>query len=127
MSSEPQPATTKIFFREAIARAMREAMRDDPRVILLGQDVGPFGGSYKEFVGLSATFGPTRVRDTPVAEEAMIGLGVGAAAAGLRPPRTDGLTSVIGNRPSRRAGSRFGGVIAGGAGMSFEAVMVDTQ
>lgn len=85
MSSDIQPATTKIFFREAIARAMREAMRDDPRVVLLGQDVGPFGGSYKEFVGLSATFGPTRVRDTPVAEEAMIGLGVGAAAAGLRP------------------------------------------
>jgi pyruvate dehydrogenase E1 component beta subunit len=77
--------TVKLFFREAIARAVGEAMRDDPRVILLGQDVGPFGGSYKEFVGLHAQFGPTRVRDTPVAEAAMVGLGVGAAAAGLRP------------------------------------------
>jgi len=82
MSSE---AVVKLFFREAIARAMREAMAADPRVILLGQDVGDFGGSYKEFVGLKAEFGASRVRDTPVAEAAMVGLGVGAAAAGLRP------------------------------------------
>jgi pyruvate/2-oxoglutarate/acetoin dehydrogenase E1 component len=81
----PAPATTKLFFREAIARALREEMARDPRVILLGQDVGAFGGSYKEFVGLQTQFGPVRVRDTPVAEAAMVGLGVGAAAAGLRP------------------------------------------
>ena len=87
MSSEARtaPAVTKLFFREAIARALREEMTRDPRVILLGQDVGAFGGSYKEFVGLQALFGPGRVRDTPVAEAAMVGLGVGAAAAGLRP------------------------------------------
>jgi pyruvate/2-oxoglutarate/acetoin dehydrogenase E1 component len=85
MSSEPAPAAVKLFFREAIARAMREEMGRDPRIILLGQDVGAFGGSYKEFVGLHAAFGPARVRDTPVAEAAMVGLGVGAAAAGLRP------------------------------------------
>lgn len=82
MSPEP---TVKLFFREAIARAMREEMARDPAVILLGQDVGAFGGSYKEFVGLQAEFGPARVRDTPVAEAAMVGLGVGAATAGLRP------------------------------------------
>lgn len=75
----------KLFFREAIARAVREAMSADPRVIVLGQDVGAFGGAYKEFLGLYAEFGPGRVRDTPVAEAAMVGLGVGAAAAGLRP------------------------------------------
>jgi pyruvate/2-oxoglutarate/acetoin dehydrogenase E1 component len=84
MSSEVAAATIKLFFREAIARALAEEMRRDPRIILLGQDVGRFGGSYKEFTGLFDAFGPTRIRDTPVAEAAMIGLGVGAAAAGIR-------------------------------------------
>jgi pyruvate dehydrogenase E1 component beta subunit len=60
-------------------------MRSDDRIIVLGQDVGAFGGAYKEFAGLFDEFGPDRVRDTPVAEAAMVGLGVGAAAAGLRP------------------------------------------
>lgn len=83
MSSEA--ATCKLFFREAIGRAVSEEMIRDERVILLGQDVGAFGGSYREFVGLKARFGAARVRDTPVAEAAMVGLGVGAAAAGLRP------------------------------------------
>ncbi len=82
MSTEP---TVKLFFREAICRAVAEAMAEDARVILMGQDVAGFGGSYKEFVGLLDRFGPGRVRDTPVAEAAMIGMGVGAAAAGLRP------------------------------------------
>ena len=85
MSRETTLTTKKLFFREAIARAIAEEMSRDLKVILLGQDVGGFGGSYKEFVGLLARFGPDRVRDTPVAEAAMIGLGVGAAAVGLRP------------------------------------------
>lgn len=85
MSAEAAGATAKLFFREAIARALAEEMAADPRVILLGQDVGSFGGSYKEFVGLLDRFGAERVRDTPVAEAAMVGIGVGAAAAGLRP------------------------------------------
>ena len=79
------PRNQKLFFREAIGRAVREEMRQNERVILLGQDVGAMGGSYKEFVGLIDEFGPARVRNTPVAENAMIGLGVGAAAAGMRP------------------------------------------
>ena len=74
-----------MFFREAIALALREAMRADPRVVVLGQDVGAFGGSYREFDGLFEEFGPGRVRDTPVSEAAVVGVGVGAAAAGLRP------------------------------------------
>ena len=85
MSFDSAPMTKKLFFREAIARALAEEMTRNPKVILLGQDVGAFGGSYKEFVGLVEQFGPDRVRDTPVAEAAMIGIGVGAAAAGLRP------------------------------------------
>jgi pyruvate dehydrogenase E1 component beta subunit len=75
----------KVFFREAIARALREEMARDPSVILLGQDVGDFGGSYKEFTALRSEFTAARVRDTPVAEAAMIGIGAGAAAFGMRP------------------------------------------
>jgi pyruvate/2-oxoglutarate/acetoin dehydrogenase E1 component len=75
----------KMFFREAIARAAREEMRDNPDILILGQDVGRFGGSYREFDGLFEEFGADRVRDMPVAEAAMVGVGVGAAAAGLRP------------------------------------------
>ena len=78
-------ATTKLYFREAIARALREEMRADPRVVILGQDVGAFGGSYREFDGLFAEFGADRVRDTPVAEAATVGIGAGLAAAGFRP------------------------------------------
>ncbi|GGE11047.1 TPP-dependent acetoin dehydrogenase complex, E1 protein subunit beta [Aureimonas endophytica] len=84
MSSEA-PATHKMFFREAIAKAMREEMRREPRVLVLGQDVGAFGGSYREFDGLFAEFGAARVRDMPVAENATIAIGAGAAAAGFRP------------------------------------------
>ena len=79
MSSEAP--SIRLFFREAIARALAEEMQLDPNVIVLGQDVGPFGGSYKEFAGLYEQFGPERVRDTPVSESGIIGLGVGAAAA----------------------------------------------
>lgn len=86
MSGEPTAlAPARMFFREAIARAAHEAMQADPRVIIIGQDVGTFGGSYKEFAGLYDAFGPERVRDTPIAESAMMGVAVGAAAAGLRP------------------------------------------
>jgi pyruvate/2-oxoglutarate/acetoin dehydrogenase E1 component len=78
-------ATKKMFFREAIAKAVREEMAQNDRVMVLGQDVGSFGGSYREFDGLFTEFGATRVRDMPVAENASIGIGAGAAAAGYRP------------------------------------------
>ncbi|HEX7701688.1 MAG TPA: alpha-ketoacid dehydrogenase subunit beta, partial [Kofleriaceae bacterium] len=76
---------TKVFFREAIIRALAEELERDPSVIVLGQDVGAFGGSYKETKGLLARFGAARVRDMPVAEAATVGIAAGAAAAGLRP------------------------------------------
>ncbi len=85
MSGEAKATTERMFFRQAIRRAVAEEMRRNPAVILLGQDVGAFGGSYREFDGLLAEFGAARVRDTPVAEAAMVGIGAGAAAAGLRP------------------------------------------
>jgi acetoin:2,6-dichlorophenolindophenol oxidoreductase subunit beta len=84
MSVEPV-RMRRVFFREAICRAVRETLDADPTAIVMGQDVGAFGGSYKEFSGLYERFGPARVRDTPVAEAAMVGVGVGAAASGLRP------------------------------------------
>jgi pyruvate/2-oxoglutarate/acetoin dehydrogenase E1 component len=77
--------TTRMFFREAVARAVREEMKRDDKVFVLGQDVGSFGGSYREFDGLFKEFGPQRVRDTPVAEAASVGIAAGAAAAGFRP------------------------------------------
>jgi pyruvate/2-oxoglutarate/acetoin dehydrogenase E1 component len=64
---------------------LREEMRRDSRIFIRGQDVGAFGGSYREFDGLYTEFGAARVRDTPVSEAAMVGIGVGAAAAGHRP------------------------------------------
>jgi pyruvate/2-oxoglutarate/acetoin dehydrogenase E1 component len=85
MSGNPPTATKKMYFREAIAKAVREEMTQNPKVMVMGQDVGAFGGSYREFDGLFAEFGPTRMRDTPVAENGSIGIGAGAAAAGYRP------------------------------------------
>jgi pyruvate dehydrogenase E1 component beta subunit len=85
MSADGQPATRKMFFREAIAKALREEMRRNPKVMVLGQDVGAFGGSYREFDGLFGEFGAARMRDMPVAENATIGIAAGAAAAGYVP------------------------------------------
>lgn len=85
MSGSIQGLTERMFFREAIVRAVREEMTTNERIFVLGQDVGAFGGSYREFDGLFAEFGASRVRDMPVAEAAMVGVGVGAAASGHRP------------------------------------------
>ncbi len=85
MSDDIVPQMKRLFFREAIAKAVREEMTRNQRVFVMGQDVGAFCGSYREFDGLYAEFGAERVRDTPVAEAATIGMGVGAAAAGYRP------------------------------------------
>jgi pyruvate dehydrogenase E1 component beta subunit len=65
--------------------ALREALRDDPRVILIGEDIGRYGGTYAVTQGLLDEFGPDRVRDAPLSESAFVGAGVGAAIAGLRP------------------------------------------
>ena len=70
---------------EAVARALGDAMADDPRVIVLGEDVGRDGGVFRATDGLHARFGGERVRDTPLAETAIAGLSVGLAAAGFRP------------------------------------------
>jgi pyruvate dehydrogenase E1 component beta subunit len=72
-------------YRQAVAAAIAQEMRRDERVVLLGEDVGPFGGVFKATVGLQAEFGPVWVRDTPISETAIVGAAMGAAMAGLRP------------------------------------------
>ena len=76
---------SRLFFREAIARAIAEEMARDPTIVLMGQDIAEHGGSYSETRGLFERFGAQRVRNTPVAEAVTVGLAAGAAAAGLRP------------------------------------------
>ncbi|MFI0504460.1 alpha-ketoacid dehydrogenase subunit beta [Streptomyces albogriseolus] len=65
--------------------ALREAMRSDERVFLMGEDVGRYGGCFGVSLGLLEEFGPDRVRDTPLSESAFVGAGIGAAVAGMRP------------------------------------------
>jgi pyruvate dehydrogenase E1 component beta subunit len=72
-------------YRDALREAHREALRNDPRVLLIGEDVGRYGGSYAVSKGLLAEFGPHRVRDTPLSELGFVGAGIGAALGGLRP------------------------------------------
>jgi pyruvate/2-oxoglutarate/acetoin dehydrogenase E1 component len=77
--------TAKTTYREAIREAMREAMQRDPRVFLMGEDVGDYGGCFAVSKGLLAEFGPERIRDTPLSESAFTGAGIGAAMNGMRP------------------------------------------
>lgn len=72
-------------YREALNEALREEMDRDQRVLVIGEDVGTFGGAFKVTDGLLEAYGERRVRDTPTAPAAIVGLGVGAALAGLRP------------------------------------------
>jgi pyruvate dehydrogenase E1 component beta subunit/2-oxoisovalerate dehydrogenase E1 component beta subunit len=73
-----------ITYLEAIREAQARALREDPRVFIYGQDVGAFGGAFKATKNLAQEF-PGRVVDAPISEDAIIGLGVGAAIEGLRP------------------------------------------
>lgn len=75
----------KLPYVMAFNEAVRQAMEDDPNVFCAGEDIGAFGGVFGTFGGLQATFGAERVVDTPISEQAIIGLGVGAAVTGLRP------------------------------------------
>ncbi len=72
-------------YREALNQAMREEMRADESVFLMGEDVGVFQGAFKVSEGMLEEFGEKRVRDTPISENTIVGMGVGAAMAGLRP------------------------------------------
>jgi len=76
---------TRMTYREAARAAMRKALRDDPRVFLMGEDVGRYGGAFAVSLGLLDEFGPERIRDAPLSESAFVGAGIGAALAGMRP------------------------------------------
>ncbi len=75
----------KLSYRDAMRDAMAEAMRNDPRVFLMGEDVGRYGGTYAVSRGLLDEFGPERIRDTPLSELGFVGAGIGAALGGMRP------------------------------------------
>jgi pyruvate dehydrogenase E1 component beta subunit len=75
----------KMTYREAARSALRDALRNDPRVFLMGEDVGRYGGAFAVSHGLLAEFGSERVRDTPLSENTFVGAGVGAALGGMRP------------------------------------------
>jgi len=76
---------TMMTYAEAIREGMSMRMRENPNVVLFGEDVGAFGGCFGVSAGMFDEFGPERVRDTPISEGAIIGCAVGAAATGLRP------------------------------------------
>src|SRR5579871_3459133 len=83
MSAAAPAARTS--YREAVRQALREALNGDPRVFLMGEDVGRYGGCYAVSKGLLEEFGDERIRDTPLSESAFVGAGIGAALGGMRP------------------------------------------
>jgi len=85
MSDVAGAAANRMTYREACKQAIRDALIADPRTFLMGEDVGLYGGCYAVSKGLLDEFGPARIRDTPLAEAAFVGAGIGAAMAGLRP------------------------------------------
>ncbi len=76
---------TEMTYRAAVARAIAQEMERDPTVVFLGEDVADAGGVFKATGGLLDRFGPRRVRDTPISEQAILGAAMGAAMTGLRP------------------------------------------
>jgi pyruvate/2-oxoglutarate/acetoin dehydrogenase E1 component len=76
---------TRVTYREACRQALRDALIRDPRVFLMGEDIGRYGGCYAVTKGLLEEFGEERIRDTPLSESAYVGAGIGAAMVGMRP------------------------------------------
>ena len=74
-----------ITFTQIIRETLEAEMRRDPSVFLMGEDIGVYGGSFGVTRGLISEFGPDRIRDTPISEQALTGIAIGAAAAGQRP------------------------------------------
>jgi pyruvate/2-oxoglutarate/acetoin dehydrogenase E1 component len=74
-----------ITYREALRQALRFQLQNDERVFLMGEDIGAYGGSYAVTKGFLDEFGERRVKDTPIAESVVVGAGIGAAMAGLKP------------------------------------------
>jgi len=125
----------ELSYVKAFNEGMHQIMAEDPDVFLVGEDVAGYGGVFHMFDGLLTTFGDKRVKDTPIAEQAIIGLGVGAAARGLRPVCDLMFMDFLGVAMDQVANQAakmkymFGGAVslpltittAGGAGMSAAA------
>ncbi|WP_018990343.1 alpha-ketoacid dehydrogenase subunit beta [Aromatoleum toluclasticum] len=75
----------RVSYREAMRQALHDALVSDPRVFLMGEDVGRYGGTYAVSKGFYDEFGPERIRDTPLSELGFVGAGIGAALGGMRP------------------------------------------
>ena len=75
----------QLSYRDAVSAGIAQEMARDKRVVLLGEDAAAAGGVFKTTVGLLEQFGPTRVRDTPISELAILGAAMGASMTGLRP------------------------------------------
>ena len=75
----------ELTYREAVAAGISQEMERDETVVFLGEDIAKAGGVFKTTVGLYDKFGPDRVRDTPISEQAILGAAMGAAMTGLRP------------------------------------------
>src|SRR2546429_1408304 len=78
-------AERRLTTARAISEGIAQEMERDPSVVVLGEDIGAYGGIFGSTTGLLDRFGPDRVRDTPISETAFIGLGIGAAVEGMRP------------------------------------------
>ena len=93
--SIPTAGTREISYSEALREAMRQALKADDRVFLLGEDIGVYGGAFGVTQGLIEEFGAERVRDTPISENAIVGRGGGqrGARACARSPRCSSWTS----------------------------------
>ena len=85
MTAPSTAGSALVSYRDALREAHREALQRDPRVLLMGEDVGRYGGSYAVSKGLLAEFGEARIRDTPLSELGFVGAGIGAAMGGSRP------------------------------------------
>jgi pyruvate dehydrogenase E1 component beta subunit len=85
VATEPAAEPRAISYREAVREALAEEMRRDPTVVVFGEDVAAAGGVFKVTDGLLSEFGPLRVRDSPISENALVGAAIGCAVAGLRP------------------------------------------
>jgi pyruvate/2-oxoglutarate/acetoin dehydrogenase E1 component len=132
---EEATVSRQLTYVKAFNEGMHQIMAEDPDVFLIGEDVAGYGGVFHMFDGLLTEFGPRRVKDTPISEQAIIGLGVGAAARGLRPVCDLMFMDFIGvamdqifNQAAKMK-YMFGGAVsmpltittAGGAGMSAAA------
>ncbi|WP_254367319.1 alpha-ketoacid dehydrogenase subunit beta [Microbacterium sp. NC79] len=107
---------TTMTFGKALNAGMRAAMQNDPRVLLMGEDIGPLGGVFRVTEGLQAEFGEQRVLDTPLAESGIVGTAIGLAMTGFRPvieiqfdgfvfPAFDQITSQLAKLTNRHEGS----------------------